>query len=115
MGYEFWPEALEGAIRRAHAATGLPVLVTENGVAVSDDARRVEYVYRALEGVLRCLEDGIPVEGYTYWSALDNFEWALGYGPTFGLIAVDRATQERTVKPSARWLGEVARRNALPV
>jgi len=70
-------------------------------------------VRRALEGVLRCVADGIPVEGYTYWSALDNFEWALGYGPAFGLIAVDRSTQERTVKPSARWLGEVARRNAL--
>jgi len=113
MGYEFWPEALEGTIRRAYEITGLPVLVTENGVATSDDTRRIEYVRRALEGVLRCLADGIPVEGYTYWSALDNFEWALGYGPSFGLIAVDRSTQERTVKPSARWLGEVARRNAL--
>ncbi len=113
MGYEFWPEALEGTIRRAYEITGLPVLVTENGVATTDDTRRIEYVRRALEGVLRCLADGIPVEGYTYWSALDNFEWALGYGPSFGLIAVDRSTQERTVKPSARWLGEVARRNAL--
>jgi len=113
MGYEFWPEALEGTIRRAHRITGLPVLVTENGIAATDDTRRIEYVRRALEGVLRCLADGIPVEGYTYWSALDNFEWALGYGPAFGLIAVDRSTQERTVKPSARWLGEVARRNAL--
>ena len=89
------------------------MLVTENGIAASDDTRRIEYVRRALEGVLRCLADDIPVEGYTYWSTLDNFEWALGYGPTFGLIAVDRSTLERTVKPSARWLGEVARRNAL--
>ena len=47
--------------------------------------------------------------GYTYWSALDNFEWTHGYRPTFGLIAVDRRTQERTVKPSARWLGHIAR------
>ncbi len=113
MGYEFWPEALEAAVRRAHLATGVPVLVTENGVATYDDTRRIEYVRRALEGVLRCLDDGIPVEGYTYWSALDNFEWALGYRPAFGLIGVDRSTMERTVKPSARWLGEIARRNAL--
>jgi beta-glucosidase len=113
MGYEFRPQALEHALRRAHAATGLPVLVTENGVAVADDARRVAFVAGALQGVLRCLADGLPVEGYTYWSALDNFEWALGYGPTFGLIGVDRSTQQRTVKPSAEWLGEVARRNAL--
>ena len=63
----------------------------------------------------RCLDDGIDVRGYTYWSLLDNFEWALGYGPTFGLIAVDRVTQERTPKPSARWLGAVARANAMDI
>ncbi len=65
--------------------------------------------------MLRCLDDGIEVQGYFYWSALDNFEWALGYRPTFGLIAVDRDTQQRTVKPSARLLGEIARANALEV
>ncbi len=114
MGYEFWPEALEASLRRAWKATdGVPLLVTENGIATADDAERVEYVERALRGVLRCLDDGVDVLGYTYWSLLDNFEWVLGYGPTFGLVAVDRATQERRVKPSARWLGQVARRNAL--
>lgn len=109
MGYEFWPEALEATIRYASAATGLPVVVTENGVATDDDARRIAYVERALRGVAACLRDGIDVRGYTYWSAMDNFEWAFGYRPTFGLIAVDRRTQARTVKPSARWLGNVAR------
>jgi len=113
MGYEFRPEALEATIRRAHHLTGCAVLVTENGVAVSDDRRRIDFVGRALEGVGRCLDDGIPVEGYCYWSAFDNFEWALGYGPTFGLIAVDRTTQLRTPKPSAHWLGAVARANRL--
>jgi beta-glucosidase len=109
MGYEFWPEALEATIRYASAATGLPTIVTENGVATDDDARRIAYVDRALRGVAACLRDGLDVRGYTYWSALDNFEWVSGYRPTFGLIAVDRQTQERTVKPSARWLGAVAR------
>ena len=70
---------------------------------------------RALEGVLACIADGIDVRGYTYWSLLDNFEWAFGYGPTFGLVDVDRMTQERTVKPSARWLGAVARANAMDI
>jgi len=109
MGYEFWPEALEATIRYASAATGLPVIVTENGVATGDDTRRIAYIERALRVVAACLHDGIDVRGYTYWSALDNFEWALGYRPIFGLIAVDRRTQERTVKPSARWLGHIAR------
>lgn len=111
MEYEFWPESLEATIRDAIAKTNLPVIVTENGIATSDDTRRVEYIRRALVGVTNCLRDGLPVRGYTYWSAFDNFEWSLGYRPTFGLIAVDRETQERTVKPSARWLGAVARAN----
>jgi beta-glucosidase len=114
MGYEFWPQALGATIRRAAEVTGVPVLVTENGVATADDAERIEYIRRALAAVLGCLADGVDVRGYLYWSALDNFEWSHGYGPTFGLVAVDRATQVRTPKPSAAWLGGVARANALP-
>jgi beta-glucosidase len=115
MGYEFWPEALEETIRRAWELTDhTPILVTENGIGTDDDTERIEYVDRALQGVLRAIADGIEVRGYTLWSLLDNFEWALGYGPTFGLVAVDRETFVRTPKPSARWFGEVARANALP-
>jgi beta-glucosidase len=114
MGYEFWPEALEATIRRAWAYTGgTPILVTENGIATAEDGERVAYVRRALEGVLRCLADGIEISGYTYWSLLDNFEWVYGYRPTFGLIGVDRVTQARTVRPSARHLGAIARANRL--
>ncbi len=116
MGYEFWPEALEATIRRAWEVTrGVPVLVTENGIGTEDDAERVEYVERALRGVLACLGDRIDVRGYVYWSLLDNFEWVLGYRPTFGLVAVDRTTQARHPKPSAGWLGAIARANALPL
>jgi beta-glucosidase len=55
----------------------------------------------------------VDVRGYFHWSLLDNFEWAHGYRPTFGLVAVDRTTQARTPKPSARWLGQIARSNRL--
>jgi beta-glucosidase len=114
MGYEFYPESLEATIRHAYAVTdGTPVLVTENGIGTDDDTRRIDYYQRALQGVRRCLDDGIDVRGYTAWSAFDNFEWALGYKPTFGLIAVDRTTFERTPKPSAHLLGEIARTNRL--
>ena len=60
-----------------------------------------------------CSADGIDVRGYIHWTLLDNFEWNAGYSKTFGLIAVDRQDFARTVKPSARWLGQVARRNGL--
>jgi beta-glucosidase len=115
MGYEFWPQALEATVRRAADVAQVPVIVTENGISVTDDAERVEYVTAALQGLGRGLDDGIDVRGYFYWSLLDNFEWAEGYGPTFGLVGVDRQTQERTVKPSARWLGAMARANTLDV
>lgn len=108
MGYEFWPDGLETTIRYASAKAQVPVIVTENGVATEDDSRRVAYVERALAGLARCLGDGIDVRGYFYWSMLDNFEWLYGYGPKFGLVAVDRKTQRRTVKPSAAWLGRLA-------
>jgi len=100
MGYAYCPEALERVIRRVHAELPIDLLVTENGVATADDQRRVVFIRRALAGVQRCVNDGIPVNGYFYWSLLDNFEWQKGYAMTFGLIAVDRKTQKRLPKPS---------------
>ena len=114
MGYEFWPESLEAVIRRAYDRSGgVPVVVTENGIGTDDDTRRIEYTRRALQGVRRCLDDGIDVLGYVHWTLLDNFEWAEGYRPTFGLVAVDRRTFERHPKPSATWLGNIARTGTL--
>ncbi|MGH9273368.1 MAG: family 1 glycosylhydrolase [Acidimicrobiales bacterium] len=115
MGYEYYPQALEATIRRAWDVTKgeVPIVVTENGIGTDDDAQRLAYVRAALEGVLRCLADGIDVRGYTYWSLLDNFEWAFGYGPRFGIVDCDRTTFARTPKDSARWLGRVAQANAL--
>jgi beta-glucosidase len=115
MGYEFYPQALGATIRRATEVTrAVPVVVTENGIGTDDDDRRIAYVSRALKEVRHCLDDGIDVRGYFYWSALDNFEWALGYEPTFGLIAVDRDTQQRSPKPSAPWIGDLARAGRPP-
>ena len=113
MGDEYYPEALGGTIRHAARVAGIPVLVTENGLASTDDTRRVEYFRRALRCVADCLQEDIDVRGYFCWSALDNFEWNSGYRPKFGIIAVDRETQQRTPKPSAAWLGAVARANRL--
>jgi beta-glucosidase len=113
MGYEYWPLAIEVALRFAAETAQTPLYVTENGLGHDDDSRRIAYVRSALEGVGRCLADGIDVRGYFYWSLLDNFEWALGYGPRFGLVSVTRDTFVRTPKPSAAWLGAIAQANRL--
>ena len=105
MKYEFYPQALEHVIRRVAQALPCPIIVTESGIATSDDTRRVAFIEQALAGVKRCIVDGLPVKGYMYWSLLDNFEWQKGFGMTFGLIAVDRSTQARRVKPSLEFLG----------
>jgi beta-glucosidase len=114
MGYEYWPDALEACLRYAAERVKAPIYITESGIATPDDARRIAFMRQSLAGVLRCLEDGIDVRGYIHWSLLDNFEWIYGYRPKFGLIAVDRATQRRTVKASAHYLGEIARQNRIP-
>ncbi len=113
MGYEFWPEAIGATLRRAHEMTGLPLMVTENGIGTADDGRRLAYYQTALQSVAACREEGLDIRGYFAWSAFDNFEWMLGYRPTFGIIAVDRSTQQRTVKASARWLSTVAQTNRI--
>ena len=109
MDYENYPEALEHVIRRVHEALPLPIIVTENGIAVSDDTERCAFIQTALQGVENCLADGIDLRGYCYWSLMDNYEWQKGFSMTFGLIAVDRATQQRQPKPSLSLLGSFAK------
>ncbi|GAB3192839.1 family 1 glycosylhydrolase [Geodermatophilus arenarius] len=113
-GMERRPEALGAAVARAaEVLPGTPLLVTENGIATADDTDRIAFTRDALASLAAAVDGGADVRGYVHWSLLDNFEWMLGYRPTFGLVAVDRQTFARTPKPSLAWLGDVARRNGL--
>lgn len=112
-GFEFRPEVVEYAVRRASEYARLPVMVTESGIATAHDEERIEYLTGALQGVHRCLADGIDVQGYFVWSLLDSYEWTRGYNSKYGLFAVDRTTFERRAKPSAAWYGSVAGAGAL--
>ncbi|KQN04706.1 beta-glucosidase [Sphingobium sp. Leaf26] len=112
-GTEVWPGSLVGAVRYAHEATGVPILVSEHGVGTEDDAIRAKFIPEALAGLKAAMDDGVPVLGYCHWSLLDNFEWIFGYKPKFGLHSVDPVTFVRTPKPSAAVYGAIARRNAL--
>ncbi len=108
-GWEYYPHALaEGVALSRELTDDLPVMITENGIATADDARRIDYTRDSLLGLKEQMDDGADVVGYLHWSALDNYEWG-SFTPTFGLIAVDRETFVRTPKPSLAWLGEVAR------
>lgn len=112
MGWEYFPPALGIAVRHAHSIAHRPVLVTENGIATADDTRRIDYTAEALLGLHAAMADGIDVRGYIHWSLLDNYEWG-SYRPTFGLVAWDPITFARTPKPSAHWLGNLARTGVL--
>lgn len=112
MDYEFYPQALEHVIRRANeefksAGKEMPILISENGIATSDDTRRIAFIDEATKGVAACIADGIPVIGYCHWSLMDNFEWQKGFSMTFGLIAVVRETMKRIPKESLSFLGNL--------
>ncbi len=109
MDYEVYPQALENVIRRVNKEMPkVPIMITENGIATSDDKERIAFIETALAGVFACKEDGIPVIGYCHWSLMDNFEWQKGYAMTFGLCAVNRETMERMPKESLKVLGNYA-------
>lgn len=112
-GVEFYPDALGATVTWAAKATGRPIIVTENGIATSDDKRRIAYIDGALAGLGRAIDAGADLRGYIHWSLLDNFEWNRAYTAHFGLVAVDRETFRRTPKPSAVHLGGFAKKNRL--
>lgn len=110
MGYEYYPQGVAHVVRRVSEVFQGEILVTENGIATADDEQRVDFIRTALEGLEECVRDGIRLTGYMYWSFVDNFEWMAGYGPTFGLVKVDRKTQKRYPKPSLKVLGSIRKK-----
>jgi beta-glucosidase len=106
---DIYPLSLAGAVRYAHEATGVPVLVTEHGLGHRDDTLRAAFIEPALTGLLGVIEEGVPVLGYLHWSLMDNFEWIFGYDVKFGLHEVDRETFVRTPKASAAVYSAIAR------
>ncbi|MBB2162239.1 glycoside hydrolase family 1 protein [Gluconacetobacter sacchari] len=104
MGWEFYPDCVEGACRYAASVARLPVVVTENGIATDDDAQRQHYIRSAVAALERARRDGVDIRGYYHWSFLDSYEWSAGYAPHMGLVSVNRAMQARVPKPSAALL-----------
>ncbi|MDD2920212.1 GH1 family beta-glucosidase [Rhodoferax sp.] len=112
MGWEVYPQGLTELLLRLHRDYTLPpIYITENGAAFKDevingqvhDRRRQKYIENHIAAVLAAMRQGVRVNGYFVWSLLDNFEWSSGYAKRFGIVRVDYATQERTLKDSALW------------
>jgi len=107
-GWEVYPEGFDRALKRS-AAAGRPVLVTENGIATSDDARRRTFLREHAVVLAHRRAEGTDIEGYLNWSLIDNFEWLEGFGPRFGLFEVDYATFARRRRPSADLFASLGR------
>ena len=112
LGWEVYPEGL-GHFLRTFRRYKLPLLITENGIPTHDEDDRWGFIFLHLWQVMRAMSAGVPVVGYLYWSLLDNYEWGDGYNAKFGLIGVNLETQNRIVRPSARWLAQVIEKRSL--
>jgi len=114
MGWETYATGLYDILLRVHHDYHpLALLVTENGVAYTDpdmvsgqpirDSRRIAFLQEHIAAMQSAYQAGVPIQGYSAWTLFDNFEWTDGYSRRFGLIAVDQATQRRSLKESGRW------------
>jgi beta-glucosidase len=122
MEWEICPPAFGRLLRKIKREypTLPPLYITENGAAFKDeigpdgdvhDERRVNYLREYFTQARQAMTDGVDLRGYFVWSLFDNFEWSHGYSKRFGLIHVDYATQQRTLKDSAKWYAAVMARN----
>jgi beta-glucosidase len=106
MGYENYPSALGHVVSKVYNELHKPILVTENGIATSNDEERCEFIKKALDGLKQSIAQGSEVIGYMHWSFCDNFEWQKGFSMQFGLVQVDRKNNfARHKKPSLDLLG----------
>ncbi len=113
MGWEIYPEGIFDVIMDL-SDYHLPIYITENGLASTNDDRRCRFLISYLKEVYHAIQTGAHVKGYFHWSLIDNFEWADGFKPRFGLIEMDYATQKRRVRDSARVYAQIIKNNGLP-
>jgi beta-glucosidase len=107
LGWDMQPANLQFVLERLYRKYHKPIIVTENGLADATDKHRQWWLTRTLIAMQKAMDNGVELEGYLHWSLIDNFEWAYGKWPRFGLAAVDYKTGRRTLRPSARWFGRV--------
>ncbi|MCD4694114.1 family 1 glycosylhydrolase [bacterium] len=111
-GWEFYPEGIYRVLKK-YKKYKKPILITENGTADARDKNRERYIREHLKYIHKAIQEGVDVRGYFYWSLIDNFEWAEGYWPKFGLYEVDRKTFNRKARPSVDFYKKVCSENKI--
>jgi len=106
LGWYMEPEGIYPLLVRVWSHYKKPIMITENGLADTNDVHRRWWIEETIVAMERALSEDIQLIGYQHWSLLDNFEWATGWWPEFGLIHVDRKTMKRTVRPSAEYYAD---------
>ena len=106
-GWEVYPEGIYNLVMSYNRHLGLPMMVTENGVADDSDRIRPRYITSHLKNLERAIHDGANVDGYMHWALTDNYEWASGFSKRFGLLRVDFETKKRYICPSALVLKHI--------
>ena len=106
LGWYMEPGGILPLLERLWKRYHVPLIITENGLADARDLRRQWWLRETIGAMEKALATGVDLRGYLHWSLIDNFEWAFGWWPKFGLIEVDRTTMRRTIRPSARWFAE---------
>jgi beta-glucosidase len=106
LGWYMEPNGIERLLKSVWERYRLPSLITENGLADTRDTQRQWWLEQTMIALERTQASGVPLLGYLHWSLLDNFEWAYGWWPKFGLVKVDRTTMHRAIRPSARWFAD---------
>lgn len=107
LGWDMQPDKLGLMAEALYQKYQLPILITESGVADSEDVNRKWWISESIKSINEALKRGNKFMGYIHWSLLDNFEWAEGFWPRFGLIEIDYKNQKRTIRPSAQWYGRM--------
>jgi beta-glucosidase len=113
LGWWFKPKGIEGVIKDLYCRFNLPILITENGIADSSDRNRREWIEKTIGSISECIREDVNLIGYLHWSLLDNFEWAEGFWPKFGLVSIDSDTKRRVVKDSGVFYSKIVRKNGI--
>ncbi len=113
LGWEIYPRGLYEVCKMAYKRYKKPIIITENGICTNNDYQRINFIKEHISYLKKAIAEGIKILGYMYWSFLDNYEWAYGFEPRFGIVEVDYETGKRKVKPSGYFYKEIIEEDPL--